>query len=131
MNYNANDPAHKSWVNVPEGSDFPIQNLPFGVFKTAHLSPRVGSRIGDYVVDLKSLFVLGYLENTSFELCDFDTNYLNNMMSKGKKGTRELRPPWADRATVTETRPCQCAAGFPPSRHGQTRGDLSYARCAE
>ncbi|NBC08928.1 MAG: fumarylacetoacetase, partial [Bacteroidetes bacterium] len=37
----ANNPALKSWVDVPEGSDFPIQNLPFGVFKTPGLQPRV------------------------------------------------------------------------------------------
>ena len=29
----ANNPSLTSWVNVPAGSDFPIQNLPFGVFK--------------------------------------------------------------------------------------------------
>jgi fumarylacetoacetase len=91
MNYNANDPALRSWVAVSEGSDFPIQNLPFGVFKTSQLTPRVGVRIGDHVLDLETLFVLGYLENTTFELSDFDTDYLNSMMKKGKKGTRELR----------------------------------------
>ena len=31
MNLTANDPR-KSWLPVPSGSDFPIQNLPFGVF---------------------------------------------------------------------------------------------------
>ena len=30
----ANDPKLKSWVAVPEGSDFPIQNLPFGIYST-------------------------------------------------------------------------------------------------
>ena len=48
-------------------------------------------RIGDHVLDLKTLYVLGYLENLSFEIEDFDTDCLNTMMSKGKKGTRELR----------------------------------------
>jgi fumarylacetoacetase len=44
----ANNPALKSWVEVPENSDFPIQNLPFGIFKTSSsLKPRVGVRIGD------------------------------------------------------------------------------------
>ena len=31
---NANDPKLKSWVEVPNNSDFPIQNLPFGIFST-------------------------------------------------------------------------------------------------
>ena len=48
----ANNPTLKSWVEVPEGSDFPIQNLPFGVFKTKDSEPRVCSAIGNYVVDL-------------------------------------------------------------------------------
>lgn len=32
MNIKANDPSLKSWIEVPEGSDFPIQNIPFGIF---------------------------------------------------------------------------------------------------
>jgi fumarylacetoacetase len=91
MNIAANDPALRSWVPVPEGSDFPIQNLPFGIFRIAGLPPRVGVRIGNHILDIKTLFVLGYLENLSFELSDFDTDCLNNLMKKGKKGTRELR----------------------------------------
>jgi fumarylacetoacetase len=87
----ANNPALSSWVEVPEHSDFPIQNLPFGIFKTESLSPRVGVRIGNHVVDLKTLFVLDYLENLPFELADFDTNFLNSLMKKGKQGTRALR----------------------------------------
>ena len=87
----ANNPSLKSWISIPENSDFPIQNLPFGIFKTASVGERVGVRIGDFVLDLKTLFVLGYLENLPFESCDFDTKYLNVLMSKGKKATRDLR----------------------------------------
>ncbi|MFN5418443.1 MAG: fumarylacetoacetase [Flavobacteriia bacterium] len=91
MNIPANNPNLKSWVEVPQNSDFPIQNLPFGIFRTNQDKERVGIRIGDYVVDLKALFVLGYLENLPFELSDFDNNYLNPLMKKGKKATRDLR----------------------------------------
>jgi len=87
----ANNPALKSWVSVPENSDFSIQNLPFGIFKTASLAPRVGVRIGDSVLDLKTLFILGYLENLPFELSDFDCEQLNSMMKKGKLEVRQLR----------------------------------------
>ncbi len=87
----ANNPALKSWVAVPENSDFSIQNLPFGIFKTANLTSRVGVRIGDSVLDLKTLFVLGYLENLPFELSDFDSEFLNPMMKKGKLAVRQLR----------------------------------------
>lgn len=91
MIISANNPQLKSWVEVPQNSDFPMQNLPFGIFKRAQDSARVGVRIGDFVLDLKALFVLGYLENLPFEMTDFDAPYLNNMMRKGKKGTRDLR----------------------------------------
>jgi fumarylacetoacetase len=87
----ANNPALKSWVVVPENSDFSIQNLPFGIFKTAGLTPRVGVRIGDSVLDLKTLFVIGYLENLPFEVSDFDCEYLNPIMKKGKLAVRQLR----------------------------------------
>ncbi|HNR86048.1 MAG TPA: fumarylacetoacetase, partial [Taishania sp.] len=87
----ANNPAIKTWIEVPENSDFPIQNLPFGIFKTDSLSPRVGSRIGNSIIDLKTLYALGYLSNLPFSEEDFDTNYLNPMMQKGKLATRNLR----------------------------------------
>lgn len=87
----ANNPNLKSWLEVPENSDFPIQNIPFGIFKTNQLSPRVATRIGNSVIDLKTLFVLGYLDNLPFTLEDFDTDVLNSLMKKGKKGTIELR----------------------------------------
>lgn len=87
----ANNPELKSWVAVPENSDFPIQNLPFGIVTANGLSPRVASRIGDKVIDLKTLFVLGYLENLPFELNDFDSAVLNPMMKRGKAAVRQLR----------------------------------------
>ena len=87
----ANNPNLKSWIVVPEGSDFPIQNIPFGVFKTDQLSPRIGTRIGNQVIDLKTLFTLGYLENLPFHLEDFASDALNNLLRHGKKGVRDLR----------------------------------------
>jgi fumarylacetoacetase len=41
-----------TWAPIPEGSEFPIENLPFGVFRLRDDEPRVGVRIGDHVVDL-------------------------------------------------------------------------------
>ena len=91
MNIPANNPNLKSWVEVKIDSDFPIQNLPFGVMRMNGDTPRVASRIGDSVIDLKALFVLGYFDNLPFRREDFDTNSLNEMMMKGKDGTRKLR----------------------------------------
>lgn len=87
----ANDPSLASWIDVSKDSDFPIQNIPFGVFKTDQLHPRVGSRIGDKVIDLKSLFILGYLDNLPFTKEDFDASSLNKLMKHGKKATSDLR----------------------------------------
>lgn len=51
-----NDPRLRSFVDVKPDTDFPIQNLPYGVFSTAdHPSPRVGVAIGDHVLDLAAL----------------------------------------------------------------------------
>src|ERR1700744_6649175 len=51
-----NDPTLRSFVDVDPASDFPIQNLPYGVFSTADgLAPRVGAAIGDHVLDLWEL----------------------------------------------------------------------------
>ena len=87
----ANNPNLKSWVNIPTNSDFTIQNLPFGVFSVLTDSPRVGVAIGEKILDLKTLFELGYLNDTPFALADFDFNVLNKMMQHGKIAVRQLR----------------------------------------
>lgn len=87
----ANDPSLKSWVDVPAGSDFPIQNLPFGIFRTESQFPHVCVAIGDKLVDLKALHVMGYLENLPFTLEDMVSDSLNRCMRHGKQGMRDLR----------------------------------------
>ena len=53
---NPNDPKLRSFIPVDPASDFPIQNLPYGVFSARDgLAPRVGVAIGDYVLDLWEL----------------------------------------------------------------------------
>ena len=87
----ANNPNLKSWVKVPESSDFPIQNLPFGIYSTNSKTKRVGVAIGDQILDLSNLLELGYLKSLSFcEHC-FSNEYLNRMMGHGKLEIRELR----------------------------------------
>ena len=87
----ANSPSLNSWIEVPENSDFPIQNLPFGIYSTNNKTKRVGVAIGDKILDLSTLFELGYLKSLSFcEHC-FSNEYLNRMMGHGKLEVRELR----------------------------------------
>jgi fumarylacetoacetase len=52
---NPNDPKLRSFIPVDPASDFPIQNLPYGVFSAKGLAPRVGVAIGDHVLDLWEL----------------------------------------------------------------------------
>ncbi len=58
-----NDPSLRSFIAVDPASDFPIQNLPYGVFSAADSpKPRVGVAIGDYVLDLAVLESEGLLD---------------------------------------------------------------------
>jgi fumarylacetoacetase len=92
MEIYANQPGLTSWITVPEGSDFPIQNLPFGIFSDAVSdSKRVGVALGTKVIDVYQLFELGYLAGLPFEGGDFECDFLNNMMNHGKIATRQLR----------------------------------------
>ncbi len=93
----ANDPTRKSWVEVAKDSDFPIQNLPFGVFRTAsNPSPRVCTAIGDNVVDLAVMNYLDLFEELEIDNEVFNNPYLNQLMALGKTKTRALRDRIAD-----------------------------------
>src|SRR6266704_56120 len=49
------DPKRKSWVASAEGHpDFPIQNLPLGIFSPPSGEPRGGVAIGDMILDLRA-----------------------------------------------------------------------------
>ena len=87
----ANDPTLKSWIEVPNDSDFPIQNLPFGIFSTEKKSKRVGVAIGELILDLATLKELGYLNELPFNTGDFKRSHLNTMMKHGKSAVRALR----------------------------------------
>ncbi len=88
---NPNAPELKSWVDVPKGSDFPIQNIPFGIFKTRYLSPVAGVAIGQYVVDLVYLHENGFLDGLGLPAGIFNQKYLNDFIALGRKKTGEVR----------------------------------------
>jgi len=99
-NIKANDPSLKSWLEISRESDFPMQNLPFGIYSTKNKTKRVGVAIGDKILDLSQLFELGYLDSLSFcEHC-FSNEYLNRMMGHGKLEIRELRNIISDLLSV-------------------------------
>lgn len=96
MSITANDINRKSWINVPENSDFPIQNIPFGVFITKDDVITIGTRIGDSAIDMGALQQLNYFEG--IELTDdmFMQDTLNDFISDGKKTWRLVRNRLAD-----------------------------------
>lgn len=88
---NANHPSLKSWVEVPKGSDFPIQNLPFGIFKTKYLSAVAGVAIGNHVLDLVYLHENGYLDGLGLPSGIFNQKYLNDFFALGRKTISSVR----------------------------------------
>ncbi len=91
MKLNANDPKLKSWVEVPKGSDFPIQNLPFGIFTTGYLKPRAGVAIGNQVLDLVHLHENGFFEKLNLPQGLFNQKHLNDFLTLGRRKGGEVR----------------------------------------
>ena len=96
MKITANDPKRKSWLKVDKNSDFPIQNIPFGVFITKNDIVTIGTRIGDYVVDLAALHQLGYFEGIPLTDDIFMQDTLNDFIDDGRKTWRLVRNRIAD-----------------------------------
>lgn len=87
----ANDPHKTSWIFVSEGSDFPIQNIPFGVFLTRDDVITIGTRIGDTAIDLGALHQLGYFKDIPLTDDIFLQDTLNDFISDGKVTWRAVR----------------------------------------
>jgi len=85
-----NDPKLRSFIEVAPTSDFPIQNLPYGVFSARDgLAPRVGVAIGDYVLDLWQL-----AQDCRFDVVEpavFAASQLNPFMALGSKAWSNTR----------------------------------------
>lgn len=87
----ANDPSLKSWVEVPANSDFPIQNLPFGIFRTKSRGPRAGVAIGNHILDLSAVAEFGYFDALSIDKKVFSSATLNAFIVTGQKSWRAVR----------------------------------------
>lgn len=89
-------PELRSWIesaNTPE-TDFPLQNLPFGVFsrRGTNESPRIGVAIGDKVLDLAACAQGGLLDQIDpATVAACDETQLNRLMSLGRAHWSELR----------------------------------------
>ena len=80
-----------SWIDIPEGCDFSMYNIPFGVFKIQNVSPRCCTAIGEYVVDLAVLAAQGYFSTINISPVIFQNEYLNEFIALGKEYTNEVR----------------------------------------
>jgi fumarylacetoacetase len=87
----ANDPKLQSWVEVEKNSDFPIQNLPFGIFKTQYLDAGAGVAIGKYVLDLTYIYEIGFLDGLGLPAGIFNRDSLNDFIGLGKATTTAVR----------------------------------------
>jgi fumarylacetoacetase len=96
MPISANNPARKSWLDIPANSDFPIQNIPFGVYITCSDVITIGTRIGDYAIDLGALQQLHYFEGIELTEDLFMQDNLNDFISAGKITWRLVRNRIAD-----------------------------------
>jgi len=108
----ANDPSLESWVESAQASatDFPIQNLPFGVFRRAGTGemPRVGVAVGDQILDLAACLAEGMLADVADTpaalACALPS--LNGLMAAGRPQVTTLRQRVSEvlRAGGTPTR---------------------------
>jgi fumarylacetoacetase len=104
--------AIRSWVekaNAPL-TDFPLSNLPFGVFRSGDDGVRIGVAIGDSILDLRAAVrqgLLAALPREVTEACSADA--LNQLMSLGRDAMPPLRAclmEWlSDRAEQSRVKP--------------------------
>ena len=85
----SNSSPDSSFVDVPVGSDFPIQNLPYGVFSVeGRATSHVGVAIGEMVLDLTIVEELGLLDPRSRY---FGGGSLNDFMAAGREAWSFVR----------------------------------------
>src|SRR4029453_9632060 len=90
LNDETHDPAVTSWVeSASDHPDFPVQNLPLGVFSVGNTEPRIGVAIGDMILDLKGLSAAGLLDDHWKLALGLST--LNAWFTHGPTDARALR----------------------------------------
>ena len=86
----------QSFIQVTPESDFPIQNLPYGIFSHGpDAAPRVGVALGEWVVDLAVLEANGFLEIKAGEYY-FNQPTLNKFIETGKANWSKIRAELQD-----------------------------------
>jgi fumarylacetoacetase len=93
------DSARRSWVSSANwpNTDFPIQNLPFGIFSVDGHNPRGGVAIGDRIFDLYAGLEAGLFSGEAAEAARAGSNpTLNLLMARGMDSASILRARLSD-----------------------------------
>ena len=87
----SNNPELTSWIDVAQESDFPIQNLPYGIASSGDMV-FASTRVGDTVIDLSVLADFGYFDSLSIsDLTVFYQKTLNDLAELPKATRMEIR----------------------------------------
>ena len=87
----ANNTERKSWINYDNNCDFPIQNIPFGVFKINQEDYHIATIIGETVISIKNLEKEGYFNEINLLKHTFQEPNLNKFLEHDKSIWREVR----------------------------------------
>ena len=86
--------ALRSFIEVAKDSHFPLENLPFGVFKPREGPARIGVALGENIVDLAALEEAGLLKDLLPETAAatvFTRDSLNEFLALGRPAWRKVR----------------------------------------
>lgn len=99
----------RTWVDGPADTLFPIQNLPYGAFRTESGGARIGVAIGEYVLDLAELHRAGLFDKTPvMDENVFERKQLNDFMALGRDAWRAVRRRLV---ALLSPEPVACASG--------------------
>ncbi len=122
------DPARRSFVesaNLP-GNDFPIQNLPFGVFRlAASEQPRVGVAIGDQIVDVAAAASL-FAGDAAAAAQACGAPSLNPLMSLGPPAWSALRSALSRELAATAGASPRLRAHLKPLAQAEMRMPVAF-----
>lgn len=80
-----------SWLEILPNSDFPLNNIPFGIFRVPGAAGKAATRIGDTVINLHGLAIQGYFKELRINPDVFNQDILNSFISLGKPVWRSVR----------------------------------------
>ncbi len=92
------DPGRTSWVTSANGhAEFPIQNLPFGVFSTHGRQPRGGVAIGDRIFDISAALEAGLFSGAARDAAEAASGpTLNPLLALSGHARKMLRQRLSD-----------------------------------